>query len=294
MRRVSTFYCFLPLALFALAASPAAGNEDEVRAVGEAYVEAFEKGDAQALAEFWSSEAVYTNRLTGEQVIGREAIAEQFEAILGEAKKIELQVAIDSIEFVSPNVAVENGVATYSMDGSEPESIPYSAVYIRHGGKWLLDRVTDKPEPEIKSNYEQLQVLEWIIGTWVDEDEDITIVTECKWTKNQNFITRSFTVANGDDIQLSGMQVIGWDPKAEQIRSWTFDSDGGFSEGTWQQEDNFWFIKKRGTLPDGSTASATSIIEMVDNDTFEFQSVHRTVAGQMLPNVNEVRVVRQQ
>ena len=294
MKRVSTFVCFLPLAMFALGVFPAAGNEDEVRAVGEAYVEAFKKGDAKALAEFWSPEAIYTNRLTGEQVLGREAIAKQFKEILGDAKKIELEVEIDSIDFVSPNVAVENGVATYSMDSSDPKSIPYSAVYIRHGGKWLLDRVTDKPKPKIKSNYEHLQPLQWMIGSWADEDQQVRIVTECKWTKNQNFITRSFTVAQNDDIHLSGMQIIGWDPKAEQIRSWTFDSDGGFSEGEWQQEDNFWFVKKRGTLPDGSTASATSIIELVDDDTFEFQSVHRTVGGQMLPNINEVRVIRQQ
>ena len=28
-------------------------------------------------------------------------------------------------------------------------------------------------------------------------------------------------------------QRIGWDPAAKQIRSWEFDSEGGFGEGTW-------------------------------------------------------------
>lgn len=279
--------------LFGQEAKTLDADEAAVRAAGDAYVEAFQAGDAKALAEFWSPEAVYVNRMTGEQVVGREAIAGEFTAIFKEVKNIKLQVNVLSIDFVSPNVAVEQGVASYVTADSEPEVVNYSAVWTRRDGKWLLDRVTDKPQPEVKSHYEQLQPLEWIIGSWVNEDDNAQVVTECSWTKNRNFITRSFTVSIGDEIDMSGMQVIGWDAADKQIRSWTFDSDGGFSEGSWTQDENRWYIKRKAVLPEGGRATATNIIEKIDDDTIEFQSIDRTVDGELLPNIDEIRIIRQ-
>jgi hypothetical protein len=77
----------------------------------------------------------------------------------------------------------------------------------------------------------------------VDDDEEDRVQTSCQWTKNKNFIVRSFTVSVKDRIQMAGMQVIGWDAAAKRIRSWVFDSDGGFGEGVWQHKGNRWSIK---------------------------------------------------
>jgi hypothetical protein len=131
-----------------------------------------------------------------------------------------------------------------------------------------------------------------MVGSWVDEDEVATIQTDCEWTKNRNFMTRSFVVVAGDQIDMSGMQIIGWDPAAKQIRSWVFDSDGTFGEGKWSRKDNRWLIQQTGILPDGSKTSATNIITKIDDDQFTWQSTNREVAGEMLPNVEEVLVVR--
>ena len=54
-------------------------DEAAIRAGIEAYVQAFNARDAKAVAAFWSPDAVYTSRANGQQVVGREAIAEQFE-----------------------------------------------------------------------------------------------------------------------------------------------------------------------------------------------------------------------
>ena len=268
-------------------------DEAAIRTMGEAYVEAFHQRDAEAVAAFWAPRAVYTNRLTGEQVVGREAIAEQFASLFESTENLKLEIDIASIEFVSPNVAVEHGLATFSSPDAKPEEINYSAVYVRHEDQWLLDRVTDKPTPKVHSNYEHLQDLEWMIGRWVDEDENVQIVTECNWTKNKNFITRSFLVSAGDRVEMSGMQIVGWDPAAKQIRSWTFDSQGGFAEGNWTRNEEGWTVHKRGVLEGGGQASALNIIKVIDNDSFTFQAVNRIVDGELLPNVNEVQVVRQ-
>ena len=233
------------------------------------------------------------NRISGEQVVGREAIAAQFKSLFDTAANLKLAVNVESIQFVSPNVAVEHGTAKFVSPDAEPEETEYSAVYVRRDGKWLLDRVTDEASQATKSNYEQLKELEWFIGSWVDQDESIRIVTDCNWTKNKNFITRTFTVSADDNVELSGMQIIGWDAGSKQIRSWTFDSDGGFAQGVWSKSKDRWYVHKKGTTADGETTTAVNHVTPVDDATFAFQSTQRTLAGELLPNIDEVLVVRQ-
>ena len=121
-----------------------------------------------------------------------------------------------------------------------------------------------------------------MVGSWIDDDEGTQIETDCEWTKNHNFLTRSFALTVGDQINMSGMQIIGWDPAAKQIRSWVFDSDGGFSEGNWTRKGNRWFIQQVGTLPDGGKSTATNIFTHLDDDSFTWQSTDRTVDGEVL------------
>jgi len=258
----------------------------------ESYTAAFNARDAKALADHWSPEAVYINPLTGNQVEGREAIAKEFKGILDNLKETKLVVQVGSIRFISPSVAVENGVAKLiSAKGDEQEST-YAAIHIKRSGKWLLDRVTEESVPVVRTHYDKLKALEWMIGKWVDGDNDSTIDTTCEWTRNKNFIRRSFAVSVQGQIEMSGMQLIGWDPVAKRIRSWVFDSGGGFAEGQWTKKENRWSIVKTGTLADGSKATSVNIITYVDDNQFTWQSINRTVGGKLLPNIDETVVVR--
>jgi uncharacterized protein (TIGR02246 family) len=265
-----------------------------VRAVSAAYVEAYNKRDAAALAELWSPEAVYTDRNSGEEFVGRAAIAEQFKEMFAAQPDAKLAVDVDSVRLLSPSVAVEQGTARVIEKDAEPVAVDYTAVYVKRDGKWLLDRETDEeinePPP---SNYEQLKDLEWLVGRWVDEDENVRIETTCNWSKNQNFLIRSFTVEAGERIDASGMQVIGYDPAEKKIRSWTFDSDGGFAEGVWTKRGEQWFITNKGVLADGRRASMTNVVKPVDANSFTWQTVERTAGDELLPNIDAVLIVRQ-
>jgi uncharacterized protein (TIGR02246 family) len=273
--------------------APEAGSEESaIRSAVESYVAAFNRGDATALAALWSPEAVYTNPLNGQQVVGRAEIEKQFAAIFAEVKGTKLEAKTDSIRFVSPNVAVEQGTAKVLRPDQAPEQSEYTAVYVKREGQWLLDRVTEEDVIEVPSNYERLKELEWMIGTWLDQDQQDRIETTCQWTKNRNFMTRSFAVSVRDRIDMAGMQIIGWDPVAKKIRSWVFDSDGGFGDGVWTKKGKRWYVQTTGTLPDGQKSSSTNIITYVDNDHFTWQSVNREAGGEILPNVDEVMVVR--
>jgi uncharacterized protein (TIGR02246 family) len=267
-------------------------DEAAIRKEAAAYAEAFNKHDAKALADHWSPDAVYTNRTTGEEVVGRAAIGEQFTALFKEQPGLKLEVTVASVQFVSPNVAIEQGTAKTLAPNAEPEETEYSAVNVKRDGKWLLDRVTDKSKDEIQTHYEQLKPLEWMLGNWTDESEDAVVELDCNWTKNKNFLTRAFKISIPDQIDFSGMQIIGWDSAAKTIRSWTFDSNGTFAEATWEHRGGRWFIRNRGVLPDGRTATMINVMKPVDEKSFTWQTIERTAAGELLPNIDEILIVR--
>ncbi len=285
------------LGMRATAHADQAADEAAIRANAAKYVEAYNRRDSKSMASMWSPDAVYTDSSTGEGVVGREAIAKQLDHAFAGAEDAKLKVNIDAIDFVSPNVAIEKGTGEVTYSKSPAEKSEYSAVHVKRDGQWLLDRITETdidrqpPEPP-PSNYEHLKELEWMIGSWIDQDRFATIATDCEWTKNRNFMTRSFAVVVGDQLHKSGMQIVGWDPVAKQIRSWVFDSDGSFSEGTWTRKGEKWLVKQKGTLPDGGTMSALNIFKHVDDNSFTWQSTDRVVDGEVLPNVDEVLIVR--
>jgi uncharacterized protein (TIGR02246 family) len=270
-----------------------AADEAAIRKAAAAYVEAFNKHDAKALAEHWSPEAVYTNRSTGEEVVGREAISEQFVALFKEQPALKMEVTVASVQFVSPNVAIEQGTSKMLSPDAEPEEIEYSAVNVKRDGKWLLDRVTDKSKEVIPSHYEQLKALEWMVGTWTNQDGDAVVELECNWTKNKNFLTRAFKISIPDQVDFSGMQIIGWDPAVKAIRSWTFDANGTFAEATWENRGGRWFVRNRGVLADGQSATMINVMKQVDENSFTFQTIERTAGDELLPNIDEILIVRQ-
>src|SRR5688500_20344393 len=116
MKRVSLLLIILGVAgtsnLRGQETSNQATSEAEIRKAAASYVEAFNKHDAEAMAEHWSPDAVYLIQSTGEEVVGRAAIAKQFAAQFKEQPLSKLDVAVTSIQFVSPNVAIEHGTAT--------------------------------------------------------------------------------------------------------------------------------------------------------------------------------------
>ncbi len=179
------------------------------------------------------------------------------------------------------------------MPEQEPTETTYEAIHIKSADGWRVDRVREhEVATPPNSNYENLRSLEWMIGRWVDTDEDTTIETVCRWTTNQNFLVRSFKVFVQDEVDFAGTQIIGWDPHLQAIRSWMFDSDGGFGVGRWTGQDNRWTVNTLNVTPDGRRASSTNIYELLDDETLRFQSIGRQVDGELLPNVGPVTVVR--
>ena len=132
----------------------------------------------------------------------------------------------------------------------------------------------------------------WLVGEWSDVSDDAEVSASVRWSKNRTFLVNSFKVSVKDQDDLEGTQVIGWDAAARQIRSWVFDSDGGFVEGIWSRRGPQWFVRANAVLPDGRRASATNIYTPIDANSFTLKSIGRKLDGQFQPNVEEIKVVK--
>ena len=96
-----------------------------------------------------------------------------------------------------------------------------------------------------------------MLGDWIDEGPMSVVRVNCRWSEDGNFLIRTFTVKHQGKDVMTVTQRIGWDPAARQIRSWEFDSEGGFGEGRWGGDGDRWVIKHTATRPEGTTVSAT-------------------------------------
>ena len=268
-------------------------DEDRIKAAIQSYVTAFNQRNAAQLVEHWSPQGVYVSRSSGEQITGKEALTEEFSSMFANDSAPQLAVVTDSIEFISPNVALERGTATVTFAPDDVVETAYRVVYVKHGDNWLIDRVTEDVITEEASNYEKLKGLEWLIGEWVDQSEESRIEFSSRWTKNQNFIARKYAAYQGVEVTSAGLQIIGWDPKQETIRSWLFDSSGSVVEGIWNQRDDRWVVTSTGTLADGASGSFTSVFRPLEDGSYAWQKINRIVDGQLLPQLEET-IVRPQ
>lgn len=142
------------------------------------------------------------------------------------------------------------------------------------------------------SNYKHLKELDWLVGKWVDKDDDTLIETEGKWDRHKNFLTQKFSIKEEGKLVLEGFQIIGWDPINKEIRSWVFDSDGGFAEGVWSSKGGKWVVETEQTMADGKKGSSINIYSDIEKNTYTWESTGQEIGGTILPNVGPVTVRR--
>jgi uncharacterized protein (TIGR02246 family) len=258
----------------------------------EAFVDAFNRGDAKALAEFWLPEGDYMDQ-EGRHLKGRKAIEEAMRAFFADNKGATLRIDNRKTRFVTPELAIEDGTTdVIPADGSVPSRSRYTIIHVKQNGQWRLASVREAPfVPPTHS--EHLRELEWLIGAWADEEQKGEAAHAVfSWTSNGNFILSSFSASVKGVHVGEGTQYIGWDPNAKHIRSWTFESSGGFGEAVWARDGNKWLVKSTSTLRDGKKVSATNVVARLDADTLTWQSINRTMDGKALPDTKAVRMKR--
>lgn len=268
-------------------------GEREIRDSAEAFAEAYNAHDAKGLAALFAPRAEFVDE-DGRLIRGRDEIEKGFSELFQARSKATIQIEVRSVRLLTPNIGIEEGIVRGIPVPDEPPNISsYVAVHVKVDGKWLVGSVRDFEAPaSAKTAHDHLRELSWLVGDWVDESPESTIHTSCRWADNGNFLLQDFTVRMEGRTGMSGSMRIGWDPLTQQFRSWVFDTQGGYAEGTWTREGNEWIVKSRGVTPAGETASATNVYRFVDRDTFTWRSHDRILGGQLAPGIDEVVIKR--
>jgi uncharacterized protein (TIGR02246 family) len=261
-------------------------DEQAIRKLSAAFARALGKGDAKAVADFWTAEGEYLAD-DGTSFRGRAAIEKAYAEFLKENPKLRAEASIESVRFVSRDSAVEEGyLRVYRGKAAHPASSRYSALFVRENGRWRLALLRDWPDEGTT-----LRDLDWLIGTWAAKTNGREVRTTYAWDEGKKFIRARFTI-KGADGTTSGTQRIGRDPRSGQVRSWLFESDGGFGEANWSWDGKRWVLDATGVQADGSEVTATNFLTPHGRDAFTWQSVNRTEDGEEVPNIPPIKVTR--
>lgn len=268
-------------------------DEAAIRLTGKSFEKAYGLANAKSVAAHFTADAEYVDE-SGNIFQGRAAIEESLTRFFTENPGCKLELTIDTIRFVSPGVAVEDGITTITRPESlESVDSRYTAVHVKTDGKWLSASVRDHAPKNRRQHRVQLQQLDWLMGEWIDEGDDSIVIFSCETVDHANFLLRKFNIQIAGQETMSGTQRIGWDPLTGKLRAWIFDSEGGYAEGTWHRDGENWVLKSVGVTADGQTASSTSIYAFVNGHTMTWQSVDYEIAGIQQPDSEVVTIVRQ-
>ena len=273
------------------AASAVSADEQAIRSAVVAFVEQYNAHKADAVATLFAADARMVLR-DGTEVNGQGEIKQVFEEAFTASPKGAISVVVESLKFLTPDVAVEEGFTSLFPDGDTLVARSrYTVVHLKRNGKWLMQSVR-VVEEESLSAYGELQPLEWLIGEWIDEGRDETIETTFRWDENKSFLLEEFQVIKEGAVVMKGTQRIGWDPQARQIRSWTFDSAGGFGEAVWTPVEDRWVVKAKAVTADGTSASATRTLTRDTPERAFWTATDRLAGDEQLPDLAVTMVRR--
>ena len=259
-------------------------DEQAIRKGVVAFVEQYNGHKADALTALFATDARIIFR-DGTEVNGRDEIKQAFEEAFSTSPKGSISVVVDSIRFLTPDVAVEEGSTNMFPDGDTLTARSrYTVVHLKKDGRWLMQSVR-VVEEESLSAYGELQSLEWLLGEWIDEGRTETVEATFRWDDNKSFLLEEFQVVREGAVVLKGTQRIGWDPQAKQIRSWTFDSAGGFGDAVWTPVGDAWVVKAKAVTADGTSASATRTLTQAAKDRVIWTATDRLAGDERLDDL---------
>lgn len=277
------------------AADPAANRADEqsLRATCDAYTQAINSGDVAAIVKFWTPDADYVNN-AGQTFKGRAALGKLFNDNLPSLKGKKLTFETKSLRMIAPGVAVEDGVGNLTTDDEDQSQTVsrYTAVWVRSGDQWLISSARDLGDlPTEQKNATPLKQLAWMVGDWHSENAEAQVEMSCAPTLDSHWLKQKYEVKGKDDQSFTVVTLIGYDPSSGQIRSWFFDSRGGFGDGVWTRDGNSWKIAATGIVADGRRGSSTNVWKFTDHNNALWQSKGRQLEGLPMPET-EVKFVR--
>jgi uncharacterized protein (TIGR02246 family) len=254
-------------------------------------VQAFNNKDAAALVANWTEDGEYSRNddvpFRGKAEIEK-GYADFFKTLKGKPK---VEVQLDGLRFPSKDTAYSE--VTLRLKNEEGEVVASSwrnTLLVREDGRWKVAIVSEWDRDETADT--SLKELDWLIGTWHAANKDREVTTTYEWDENKVFIRGKYEVKAGGKVVEAGTQMITKDNSEGAIRSWVFQSDGGFGDGYWTRDGKKWTVDLAGVTADGSTLEATTIYIRLDANTFTWQAVGQLVDGEPVADTQPIKVTK--
>lgn len=251
-----------------------------VRKNAEQLATAFNAGKADAVvAVFLPSGELIDEAGTIYQ--GSQEIKALLTAFFGRFPGAKLSLDIESIRLVGP-IAIEEGTRRMTTaDGAVKAQFRYIAVWAKAGDDWRLASFRDFNDDPAPTAHDKLQSIDWLLGDWINEGADGRVAISYRWSDDKNYLLGEFQIEPKAGRSRTSTQRIGWDPAVGRLRSWLFDTDGGFAEGTWTVVDDGVVIKSSSVNPDGTTANVTMNFIVLDKDHFTIEGTDRIIGDSL-------------
>jgi uncharacterized protein (TIGR02246 family) len=268
--------------------APVSKDEAAIRQGAKDYAQAFAKKDAKALAAMWTENGQFEDD-QGVSLHGKSAIENAYADMFKDKPAGRIDVQIQSIRFLTPDVALEEGILHEGSAGRElPTTSRYSAVDVRDGGQWKIAYCRDWGSAQ-----DHLDDLNWLAGKWKGSGKDGETTLSFTWDEKQPILVAKISSTSKGKPAQSGTIKIGYDPRRGGIHSWHGDADGSQSQAQWERDGNRWIIHTAGLTADGKKTSGEFILTRIDDNDLTWRCVERTVDDRSAPDMPPIKLTRE-
>ncbi|PHQ36216.1 hypothetical protein [Rhodopirellula bahusiensis] len=253
------------------------------------YANAFNDRKLDSLVQFLASDVRYQDKSSGREANSASELIGLIRTAVEAEPTLKLSANVDSVEQEDSEHAIVRGTTTLSSDQAPDEVSSFEITLSKPSADWVI---TSLIESSIESGEpaNPVESLGWLVGTWKEDSED-GLRSNIQFMPGKRFLRRTFQM--GSDLEPVGYEMIGYDPRSNRVKSWTYFVDGSFGSGHWAGEEDHWRMEMTQTLADGGQATATCIVRPIDHDTMTVRIISRVVNGLPLPNGKAVTLKRQ-
>jgi uncharacterized protein (TIGR02246 family) len=270
------------------AADETPSTENPAASVARAYQEAFNAGKADKVAALHTEDAEWIDS-DGNVYSGRDAIRAVLAKAFAAAPGRTIDFTVEKFRPLAGNVIVETGSASVTAPDGERSMSANTTVYAKEGDEWRIAQITETAPFVEPSPASELAALGWLEGKWRGENAQRAVALEIAPVQNGNFLTIKYAFGENGDEGTS-TEVVGYDAAEDRLRSWTFDSAGGFSEAAWQPDGANWLLVSKSVNPDGTRGSSQlEIRPAADGRSFTVEGYNRESGGVPMPKLGPIK-----
>lgn len=241
------------------------------------YVKAFNEKKPDAIARLFAENGEIMLQ-EDVKVSGYDAIQQHYARVFDSNPNSKVALEATSVRFVSPVLAVEEGEIHF-IDGEEVVTTHFYTAILgkQENGDWKIVQTRNR-EVSDSAAHDALSEIEGLVGEWVAQvGVNGRFVIDYRWDSSGAWLIGKGRYIASDIDPITLTMRIGWDPSVENLVSWTFDSEGGFSKSVWDLGEKNVSISAAGVNGDGEKTSSKQRIEVSGNETIRWSFADRII-----------------